>query len=96
MRCLTPGPALRADYAKRIARALGVSTDLFLDVLRVYTGWPDNRKPKSKRLPNDVSSKVQQSPQSVTVRQSSHGATTIVEPEPNCTAIGERLEEEKH
>lgn len=84
-----------ADYAQRIARALGVSTDLFLDVLRVYTGWPDNRKPKSKRLPNDVSSKVQQSPDKITVRQAPHGTVTIVEPEPDPTSIGERLEEEK-
>lgn len=39
-----------ADYARRVARALGVSTDLFLDVLEVYTGWPNNRKTKSKQL----------------------------------------------
>src|ERR1700685_2665290 len=40
---------IRADTAQRLARALGVSTDTFLDVLRVYAP----KREKNKSIPSD-------------------------------------------
>jgi plasmid maintenance system antidote protein VapI len=52
--------SMTADTAQRLARALGVKTDLFLDVLRVYTGWPPgNNRGKKQSVKASVSPEKQ-------------------------------------